>query len=307
MSTSSLIEKLRHRLQITIRDDSQLQLMLQRFRRNRLAMVGLGMTTVYFLLALVGPLLVTTDPSAMNPLDRLAPPSLAHPFGTDRYGRDIFARVVVGAQLSLKVATLVVTFSTLVGVTLGLLAGYFRGWVDELIMRVVDIMFAFPSILLALVIIAILGPGLNKAIIALAIAYTPVMVRVTRGSALAVREEEYILAAISYGDTAPNIMFREMLPNMLSAVVVQATITFAFTILSEAALSYLGLSAQPPTPTWGVIISVAQNSITIAPWASIFPGLAIMFTVLGLTFLGVGLRDALDPKTSTESERMGGI
>jgi peptide/nickel transport system permease protein len=307
MTDNTIFNTLRHRIQNRFKQDSQVQLVLRRFRQNRLAMAGLLFSSLYILLAFIGPFIISKDPSAMDPIARFSPPSIAHPFGTDRYGRDIFARVVAGAQISLKVATLVVTFSTIVGVSLGLIAGFYRGWVDEVIMRGVDLLFAFPSILLALVLIAILGPGLNQAIVALSIAYTPVMVRVTRGSALSVREEEYIMAAISYGETGRNIMFREMLPNMLSAVVVQATITFAYAILSEAALSYLGLSAQPPTPTWGVIISTAQNSITIAPWASFFPGLAIMLTVLGLTFLGVGMRDALDPKTSSESNQMEGM
>lgn len=282
-----------------LREDSQLELMVRRFKRNRLGMAGLVIASVYFLIALVGPLLVTQDPSAMNPTERFLPPSLDHPFGTDRFGRDIFARTIVGARISLKVATAVVTFSSVVGVSLGLFAGYYGGKIDELIMRIVDVMFAFPSILLALVIIAILGPGLNKAIIALAIAYTPIMVRITRGSTLSVREEEYVMAAVSYGERNLGVMFRDVFPNIMSAVFVQATITFAFATLSEAGLSYLGLSAQPPTPTWGIMISMGQQTLEISPWGSLFPGLAIMFTVLGLTFLGVGLRDTLDPKTDT--------
>lgn len=288
-----------------VREGSQLELMVRRFKRNRLGTLGLGFAIVYFVVALLGPYLVTNDPSAMDPINRLAAPSMEHFFGTDRYGRDVFSRTLIGARISLKVATIVVTFSTLVGVSLGLVAGFYGGKIDEVIMRFVDILFAFPSILLALVIIAILGPGLDRAILALSIAYTPTMIRITRGSALSVRQEEYVMAAVSYGERDVGVMFRDMLPNLVSAVVVQATITFAFATLAEAGLSYLGLSAQPPTPTWGVMISQGQNSIELAPWASLFPGLAIMFTVLGLTFLGVGLRDTLDPKT--DSGGIGGL
>lgn len=279
----------------------------RRFVRNRLAMVGLLFSAVYVVVALVGPILVTSDPNAINAMARFEAPSLAHPFGTDRYGRDVLTRIVVGARMSLYVAVLVVAFVTTVGVTFGLLAGFFRGYVDEAIMRFVDVLFAFPSILLALVIIAILGPGLNKAVLALAVAFVPIMVRVTRGSAISTREEEYILAAISSGENTPNIMFRHMLPNLVSVVMVQATITFAFSILAEAGLSYLGLSAQSPTITWGVMISEGQAYIGRAPWVTFFPGLAIMATVLGLTFLGVGLRDALDPKTDIDTNVGGGL
>lgn len=290
-----------------LRKNSQLALIVRRFAQNKLAMVGLVCTGIYFLIALVGPLLITQEPTAMNPENRFASPSTAHPFGTDRYGRDVFARVIVGARISLYVAVAVVTFSTVVGVLFGLLAGYFRGLVDEAIMRSVDVLFAFPSILLALIVIAILGPGLDRTIFALAIAFTPIMLRVTRGSAISIRENEYILAATSYGESTLNIMFRDMLPNLVSAVMVQATITFAFAILAEAGLSYLGLSAQPPSITWGLMITEGQASLEFAPWISFFPGVAIMATVLSLTFLGVGLRDAFDPKTDVETDVGGGI
>lgn len=287
-----------------VREGSQLDLIIRRFKRNKLGVIGLVVTMLYLLMALFGPYVAPYDPGAMQTTERFDAPSPDHPFGTDRYGRDILSRVLIGARISLKVAMAVVAFSTAVGVTLGLAAGYFRGWVDELVMRGVDVLFAFPSILLGLVVIAILGPGLNKAIIALAIGFTPIMIRITRGSALSVREEEYVTAAVAYGESMHGIMFREMFPNLLSTVMVQATITFALSIILESGLSYLGLSAQPPTPTWGVMISQGQNVIEIAPWAGLFPGLAIMFTVLGLTFLGVGLRDALDPKTDVGTEEV---
>lgn len=270
---------------------------LRRFFQNRLAVIGLVITTFYLMVAILGPIIAPYDPGSTDAATRFVAPSLEHPFGTDRFGRDVFSRVLVGARYSLYVAVAVVVISSVIGITLGLIAGFYRSWVDETIMRGVDVMLAFPSVLLALLIIATLGTGLDMAILAMGIAYSPIMLRVTRGSALSVREEEYVLAAISYGESSFNVMTRDMLPNLVSAVMVQATITFAFSIITEAGLSYLGLSAQPPTPTWGIIVSEGQTWIQIAPWISLFGGLAIMITVLGLTFFGVGLRDALDPKT----------
>lgn len=287
--------------------DGRLGKVIHRFFQNRLAVAGLVMTAIYLLIGVLGPVLTPHDPTHIDAAARFQAPSLEHPFGTDTRGRDILSRVMYGARQSLYVAVVVVTLASAVGVSLGLVAGYFRGLVDEAIMRFIDVLFAFPAILLALIIITILGPGLNRAILALSVAFVPIMVRVTRGSAISVREEDYILAAKAYGETSYNIMFREMLPNLISVVMVQATITFAFSILAEAGLSYLGLSAQFPTITWGLMISEAQSDIVRAPWATIFPGLAIMATVLGLTFLGVGLRDALDPKTDVDSNVGGGL
>lgn len=287
--------------------EGRLGKVVHRFFQNRLAVAGLVMTAIYLLIGVLGPVLAPHDPTYIDAAARFQAPSLEHPFGTDTRGRDILSRVMYGARQSLYVAVVVVTLASIAGVSLGLVAGYFRGLVDEAVMRFIDVLFAFPAILLALLIITILGPGLNRAILALSIAFVPIMVRVTRGSAISVREEDYILAAKAYGESSYNIMFREMLPNLISVVMVQATITFAFSILAEAGLSYLGLSAQFPTITWGLMISEAQSDLVRAPWATIFPGLAIMATVLGLTFLGVGLRDALDPKTDVDSNVGGGL
>ncbi|RQG94194.1 ABC transporter permease [Natrarchaeobius chitinivorans] len=270
--------------------------MLKELAAHRLGQIGLAIVAIYGILAVLGPVVFTVDPSAVAGGERYLGPSLQYPFGTDGYGRDIFALTILGARVSLYVAVVVVGISTTLGIIFGLISAYFSDLVDEAIMRAVDVLLAFPGILLALVIIAILGPGLNRAVLALAIAYTPIMTRIVRGNALAIREEEYVLAAKSYGESHWRILFREMLPNLTSVVIVQMTITFAFSILSEASLSYLGLSAQPPQVTWGVLISEGQSVIGIAPWVSVFPGLTIMFTVLGLTLLGVALRDVLDPQ-----------
>lgn len=285
-----------------VRSGSQLDLIIRRFKQNRLAVFGLVVTTGYLLVGLTAPYITPYDPAAMDVINQYAAPSLDHPFGTDQFGRDILSRVILGTRISLKVGAISITFATIMGTSLGLTAGYYRGRVDEVIMRLMDVILSFPSILLALVVIAILGPGLNNTIIALAIVYVPTMTRITRGSALSVREEEYVMAAKAYGESVPGIMFRDMLPNLLAAVMVQATVSFAFVILSEAALSFLGLGAQPPTPSWGILISQGQDSMLQAPWVAIAPGLAIMLTVMGLNFLGDGLRDALDPTGEVTQE-----
>lgn len=295
-----IVKKLQHR-------ETRLGKVLYRFLQNRLAIAGFIISVIYLFVGLLGPIIAPHDPTSIDAAARFQSPSLHHPFGTDSNGRDILSRVMYGARQSLYVAVIVVVISSLFGITLGLIAGYFRGIVDGFIMRSIDVLFAFPAILLALLIIAILGPGLDRAIAALSIAFVPIMVRVTRGSAISVAEEEFVLAAKAYGERSYNIMFREMLPNLVSVVVVQATITFAFSILAEAGLSYLGLSAQYPTITWGLMVSEGQSDIVRAPWATVFPGVAIMITVLGLTFLGVGLRDALDPKTDVDSNVGGGL
>jgi ABC-type dipeptide/oligopeptide/nickel transport system permease subunit len=295
-----VVQKLRNK-------DGRIGKVIHRFFQNRLAIAGLLIGGIYLIVGVLGPILAPHDPTAINAAARFQPPSLEHPFGTDTRGRDILSRVMYGARNSLYVAVIVVSIASSIGVTLGLVVGYFRGLVDEVVMRFIDVLFAFPAILLALLIITILGPGLTRAILALSVAFIPIMIRVTRGSAISIREEDYILAARAYGERSYKIMFREILPNLISVVMVQATITFAFSILAEAGLSYLGLSAQFPTITWGLMISEAQSDILRAPWTAIFPGLAIMITVLGLTFLGVGLRDALDPKTEVDRNVGGGL
>lgn len=288
-----------------IRKSSQLGLIIRRFKANRLAVIGLVMFLGYLVMTVIGPMLATKSPTAIDATNALGPPTLESPMGTDRLGRDVFARVMVGFRISMIVAVSVVGFSSVVGITVGLIAGFYGDWVDEVIMRIVDVFFAFPTVLLALIIVAILGTGLENIILALGISYTVPMTRIARASALSISEEEYVMAADSYGERTSHILFKDMLPNMLPPIIVQATIVFAYSILVEASLSYLGLSTSPEKPSWGVVISEGQQVVTLAPWTVIGPGIAIMIAVLGLTFLGVGLRDAFDPKTEVDMDKGG--
>ncbi|MGM0584162.1 MAG: ABC transporter permease [Pseudomonadota bacterium] len=228
---------------------------------------------------------------------RLQPPGAAHWFGTDHFGRDIFSMIMVGARTSIAVAVIAVGVGVAFGLPLGLLAAARRGsWLDELVMRFNDLVFAFPSLLLAILITASLGPGAENAILAIGVFNIPVFARLSRGAALSLWTLDYILAARAAGKNAARISAEHILPNILNLLIVQATIQFSLGILAEAALSYVGLGTQPPTPSWGRMLSEAQTMIYVAPWFAIFPGLAIVLTVLGLNLLGDGLRDALDPR-----------
>ncbi len=270
--------------------------LLRRVTDNRLALVGAMIILILIGLAFLGPTLAPYAPNDIDMGARIQPPSLAHPFGTDDFGRDVFSRVLVGARISLYVGLVAVGISLLVGTSLGLISGYYGGWVDEAIMRAMDILFSFPAILLAIAIVAALGPGVTNAMIAIGVVYTPIFARITRGSVLSVREEVYVQAARSIGSTDRRIVLRHILPNIAAPIIVETTLSLAFAILSEAALSFIGLGTQPPDPSWGRMLSEGRSFIQQAPWIGIFPGVAIMFTVMGFNFLGDGLRDALDPK-----------
>jgi len=269
---------------------------LRLFLRNRLATAGAIIILLLIVLALIGPALTPYDPIGVYMDARLTPPGLKHPFGTDDFGRDVLSRVLSGASVSLKVGVIAVSISTVIGTLLGAISGYYGRWIDEVIMRLMDVLFAFPAILLAIAILAALGPGISNAMIAIGIVYTPIFARITRGSVLTVREEVYIDAATSIGCRDSRILFRHILPNVIAPVIVETTLSLAFAILAEAALSFLGLGTQPPDPSWGRMLSESRGYIQDAPWLGIFPGLAIMFTVMGFNFLGDGLRDALDPR-----------
>jgi peptide/nickel transport system permease protein len=236
------------------------------------------------------------DPARMAISDRLQPPSAVHWFGTDHFGRDVFSMIMVGARNSLAVALVAVGIGVGIGVPLGLFAAARRGWLDDVIMRFNDLVFAFPALLLAIMITALLGPGAVNAILAIGIFNIPVFARLTRGGALSLWTRDYVLAAQVAGKGAARISVEHILPNVLNIIVVQATILFSLGILAEAALSYVGLGTQPPMPSWGKMLADAQTLISLAPHLALFPGLAIVITVLGLNLLGDGLRDALDPR-----------
>ena len=265
--------------------------------RNPLVLAGLIMVVGLILIAALAGLIAPYDPIANNVRAALQPPSSYYYFGTDRFGRDVFSRVVYGSRLSLMVALVSVTISAIVGVMLGLVSGYFRGWIDNLIGRVMDVFFSFPALLLAIGVAAMLGPGLNNAIIAIAVVYSPVFGRVVRGPVLVERGKEYVEAARVIGASSLRVLLKHVFPNVLSPLIVQATITLSQAILVEAYLSFLGLGTQPPYPSWGTMLQEGRTFLETAPWMSIFPGLAIMLTVLAFNLLGDGIRDVLDPRS----------
>jgi len=270
--------------------------LLRKALRHGSVLFGGGIILTLALVALFGAALAPHDPIAMDFTARFAPPSWAHPFGTDDFGRDVFSRVLHGASVSFQVAFIAVGISGLAGVALGLTAGYRGGWVDDLIMRAMDILFAFPAVLLAITVMAILGRGVENAMIAIAIVYAPIFARVTRGAVISVRDREFVTAARALGQSQPLIMLRHVLPNALGPIIVQTSLSLAFAILAEAALSFFGLGTQPPDPSWGRMLSEGRGYLQQAPWMGIFPGLAIMVSVLGFNTLGDGLRDVLDPR-----------
>lgn len=264
--------------------------------RNRAGMIGLAIIAIVALVAIFAPLVAPYDPYEINRLDRLQGPSWAHLMGTDEFGRDVFSRIVYGARISMGVGIASVAIATLLGAPAGIIAGYFGGWIDSVIMRIADIVYSFPAILLALAITAFLGPNLRNVILALGIVYAPGMARIVRGPVLAAKEQDYVEASRVIGASNARIVTWHILPNVLSPLIVTATITFSFALLSEAALSFLGLGAQPPSASWGVMLSDGRRFMETVPSLAIFPGLAIMVTVLGSNLLGDALRDVLDPR-----------
>ena len=246
--------------------------------------------------AVLGPIVTPYNPAAQDLARRLEGPSLAHPFGLDELGRDILARIFAGARISLLVGLAVVGTSSTVGMLFGSIAGYFGGRVDDVVSRVVDVLMAFPGILLAIALVAVLGPSLVNVVIALSVIGWVGYARLVRGQALRAREFEFVQAARALGAGAPRIVLRHVLPTALPAVVVQATLGMAGAIIAEAALSFLGLGVQPPTPSWGTMLDAGRSHLFDAPHLTVFPGVAIAVLVLGFNFLGDGLRDRVDPK-----------
>ncbi len=261
-----------------------------------LTVVGLVLILLFALSALLAPFLAPMDPTAQIITLRLKPPSLDHWMGMDQLGRDVLSRLLYGARISLTVGLVVVTSAGIVGTLVGLVAGYAAGLVDEILMRLTDIFFAFPPLILAMSIAGALGPNLNNAIIAIAVVTWPVYARLVRGQVLALRQREFVEAARGVGASTPRILFRHLLPNTLAPLLVQASFDMGGTILAAAGLSFIGFGARPPTPEWGVMISEGSKFFSTQPWLSFFPGLAILLAVTAFNLIGDGLRDALDPR-----------
>ncbi len=269
----------------------------RRLRKARFAMPALAIIVLLILAALLAPIISPFDPAKQNFSDALSGPSARHPFGADNLGRDVFTRVVYGARVSLQVGLIAVSIALIVGTTLGLIAGYNGGsFLDTLIMRCMDALLAFPTLVLALAITAALGPSLRNVMIAVGIVGIPSYARLVRGQVLSVAKREYIEAARVVGVPTPRIIWRHILPNVTAPLIVQASLGVAFAILSEASLSFLGLGVQPPTPSWGGMLSFGKDWLDRAAWMAIAPGSAIFITVLAFNFLGDGIRDALDPR-----------
>ena len=269
---------------------------LQRLLRDKLAIAGLVIMIVFILTALLAPLLTPYDPIVQDLVKRRQTPSWQHPLGLDDLGRDILSRIIYGTRKSLQVGVMSVSLAIIVGALVGAVSGYLGGWGDTLVMRLMDIMLAFPSLLLAIAIVTILGPGLLNMLYAIAIVSIPAYARIVRASVLGVKAQDYILAARSLGANHKRILFRHVLPNCLTPLIVQGTLGIGTAILDAAGLSFLGLGAQPPTPEWGAMLGQGRFAVFSAPHIVVSPGIAIMLTVLGFNLLGDGLRDALDPR-----------
>jgi ABC-type dipeptide/oligopeptide/nickel transport system permease subunit len=269
-----------------------------RFRRNRLAVAGLVVMSAFVLVAVLSPILAPYDPAAVDVPNKLQAPSADHPFGTDRYGRDMLSRTLLGARIAVQVAVATPLVAMSIGVPIGLIAGYTGGRTDDVLMRLMDAIFAFPTILLGLTLVAVFGQSLTNIILALGIVFIPQFARITRGSAVSVSQEEHVRVAKSLGASNTRILLLHVLPFCISAILVQATITAALAIILESSLSFLGVGVPPPQPSWGSMLRVGKGYINSGEWwYSVFPGVAIVISVLGFNLLGDGLRDVLDPRS----------
>jgi ABC-type dipeptide/oligopeptide/nickel transport system permease subunit len=267
------------------------------FKKNKASIIGMVIIIIFIIIAIFANVLATHDPLKTNIDNRLTPPGeKGYILGSDDLGRDVYSRIMYGSRISLMIGVISVSISLLFGLIIGLLAGYYGGILDIIVMRIIDIMLAFPYILLAIVIVAMLGPSLQNAMIAVGIVGIPKFARIIRASVLAEKETDYVMAERSLGASDLELMIKTILPNCLAPIIVQATLSYAGAILSAAALSFLGLGAQVPTPEWGLMLSDGKNFISTAWWAVTFPGLAILFSVLGFNLFGDGLRDVLDPR-----------
>jgi peptide/nickel transport system permease protein len=267
--------------------------------RDKKAVAGLIILSALVIGAIFAPAITPYDPNAQD-FTFLEAPSWSHPLGTDDLGRDLFARIIYGARISLFVGVTTVALSLLLGVLMGLFAGYYGGWIDQLIMRYIDLQWAFPNFIIAVYLVAVFGTGLSNVIVAITLAFLDDFARITRGMVLSIREEEFVMAAHSIGISDKRILLRHILPNAMAPIIVVATVSVSYAILAEAVLSFLGLGVQASTPTWGLILSDARTFFSRAWWLAVFPGLAIMLTVLSLNFFGDALRDLLDVREYRE-------
>ena len=268
-------------------------------KRHRLALAGAAFLAIVSFAAVLAPWLAPFDPFEQDLYNRLQAPSFTHPLGTDDFGRDIFSRILFGARISLRIGLVAIAIASTTGTLLGLIAGYYGGWSDLLIMRLIDILLAFPSILLAIAMVAVIGPGLDNVMVAISIVMIPQYARLVRASVLLIRELPFVEAAQALGAGELRILWRSVLPGCMTPLIIQSTLSLGTAILDAAGLSFLGLGAQPPAPEWGAMLSGGRELLLKAPWVMTFPGLAIFAVVLSLNLLGDGLRDALDPKRKT--------
>jgi ABC-type dipeptide/oligopeptide/nickel transport system permease subunit len=285
---------------------SPFQKAMRNFRRHTPGMIGLAVVIFFILLAVFAPLIAPVDPFAQNNELKFLPPfwmegaKWPHLLGTDILGRDVLSRLLYGARLSLMIGFISVGVGASIGIPMGMLSGFFGGLFDTVIMRVIDVMLAFPSILLAVCIVAILGPSLENAMIAIGIVAIPTYARVVRASVMAEKEKEYVTADIALGKRRGHILFKAILPNVFSPLLVIGTLSFAGAVLEAAGLSFIGLGAQPPVPEWGALLFEGKTYVFNAPWLIMFPGLAILFTVIGFNLFGDAMRDVFDPKSITK-------
>ena len=277
-----------------------LKLTVYTLSRSPLSVIGFCFVLVFLVIALIGPWIITYPGDIKGSIhmdQKLRPPSPTHPFGTDEVGRDIYSRVIIGTGLSLQIGLIIIFVAMGIGVPLGIVAGYFGGWVNEFIMRITDIFLSIPGLLLALAIVGALGPGIKNAMLALSIVWWPGYVRLVQGKTLSLREESFVEAAKSIGASKLRIVFNHILPNCTSPIIVKASMDMGMAILFAANLGFIGVGAQPPIPEWGAMISTGRNYLPDHWWMATFPGLAILITVLGFNLLGDGLRDVLDPQS----------
>lgn len=277
--------------------------MLRRLRTNRLAFIGLLSIMAAILLAILSPIIAPYDPTGMDTANRFAPPGTpGHLLGSDEFGRDVLSRIIYGSRVSLRVAALAVILATTVGGVTGLIAGYLGGWLDNLLMRIVDVLFAIPALMVALGVVGLMGPSEKSVTIALAVAYAPLFARIIRSAVVGLRNQGFLEAARAMGASETRILAEDIIPNILPVVMVQVTASLAWGILDEASLGFLGLGVQPPTPSWGAILTTGRQYLYQAPTVPVFAGLAVLIVVFGFNLFGDGLRDLLDPRAWQRGE-----